>query len=69
MTQQEFEARTGKTVTPEEYARIEAMYIYSGRRHGQGPILCRIQEVRLECACGGVLSADCGSERNARSTQ
>lgn len=30
MTQQEFEARTGKTVTSEEYARIEAMYMAAG---------------------------------------
>lgn len=30
MTRQEFETRTGKTVTPEEYARIEAMYMAAG---------------------------------------
>ena len=30
MTQQEFEDRTGKTVTSEEYARIEAMYMAAG---------------------------------------
>ena len=30
MTQQEFEARTGKPVAPEEYKRIEAMYIAAG---------------------------------------
>lgn len=30
MTQQEFEARTGKAVTSEEYARIEAMYMAAG---------------------------------------
>jgi len=30
MTQQEFETRTGKTVTPEEYERIEAMYMAAG---------------------------------------
>lgn len=30
MTQQEFEDRTCKTVTPEEYARIEAMYMAAG---------------------------------------
>lgn len=30
MTQQEFEDRTSKTVTSEEYARIEAMYMAAG---------------------------------------
>lgn len=30
MTQQEFENRTSKTVTSEEYARIEAMYMAAG---------------------------------------
>jgi len=30
MTQQEFEARTGKAVSPEEYERIEALYMEAG---------------------------------------
>lgn len=30
MTQQEFEDRTGKVITSEEYARIEAMYMAAG---------------------------------------
>lgn len=30
MTQREFEARTGKAVSSEEYARIEAMYMAAG---------------------------------------
>lgn len=50
MTQQEFEDRTGETVTPEEYARIEAMYMAAGnmdkdefckefKKHGMSSLL------------------------------
>ncbi len=50
MTQQEFEARAGKTVTPEEYERIEAMYMAAGemnkdlfcaeyKRHGSSALV------------------------------
>ena len=40
MTQQEFEDRTGKTVTSE--VRTDRGYVYGRGEHGQGSVLYRV---------------------------
>ena len=64
MTQQEFETRVGKTVAPEEYKRIEALYMAAGemnkdqfcaeyKRHGSSALVA--EYYRQITILGGML--------------
>lgn len=78
MTQQEFEARTGKAVSSEEYARIEAMYMAAGnmdkdqfcaeyKKHGESTLVA--EYYRRITVLNGVLEERNNELDDARQTR
>lgn len=78
MTRQEFEDRTGKSVTPEEYAQIEAMYMATGsmdkdqfcaeyKRHGASALVA--EYYRRITVLNGMLDERNNELNDARQTR